>query len=252
MITKSFALFCLLVTVSLITGLADAQQPTKIPRIGFQSAALPAAVSARVEAFRQGLHELGYVEGKNIVVAYRYGDGKLDRLDEFAAEFVRLKVDVIVTAAPTSTRAAKKATSTIPIVMAFDIDPVGNGFVASLARPGGNITGLSTLSPEITGKQLELLKEIIPKLSHVAVLGTRGLVTDQMLREVKPAAAALKVELQQLDVRGPQDIETAFRDARKGRAGAVLVLASPFLESRRREVADFATSSLRFTTAKNL
>jgi len=146
----------------------------------------------------------------------------------------------------------KKRLPRFPLSWRLILTPVGNGFVASLARPGGNITGLSTLSPEITGKQLELLKEIIPKLSHVAVLGTRGLVTDQMLREVKPAAAALKVELQQLDVRGPQDIETAFRDARKGRAGAVLVLASPFLESRRREVADFATSSLRFTTAKNL
>ena len=132
--------------------------------------------SARIEAFRQGLRELGYVEGKNIVIEWRCAEGKLDRLPALAAELVRLKVDVIVSAGPTATRAAKEATATIPIVMALDADPVGSGFVASLARPGGNITGLSTLAPEISGKQLELLKEIIPKLSRVAVFGNS---TDQ-------------------------------------------------------------------------
>ena len=132
----------------------------------------PSAISARVEAFRQGLRELGYVEGKNIVIEWRYAEGKLDRLPALAAELVRLKVDIIVTGGPAATRAAKEATVTIPIVMAQDTDPVGNGFVASLARPGGNITGLSTLAPELSGKQLELLKEIVPKLSRVAVLGT--------------------------------------------------------------------------------
>ena len=132
---------------------------------------LLSANSARIEAFRQGLRELGYVEGKNIVIEYRYAEGKLDRLPALAAELVRLKVDVIVTAGPAATRAAKEATVTIPIVMAQDHDPVGNGFVASLARPGGNITGLSTLAPELSGKRLELLKEIIPRLSRVAVLG---------------------------------------------------------------------------------
>ena len=128
--------------------------------------------AARADAFRQGLRELGYVEGKNIVIEWRYAEGKLDSLPALAAELVRLKVDVIVTTGPTVTRAAKEATATIPIVMTYDNDPVGNRFVASLARPGGNITGLSTLSPEISGKQLELLKEIIPKLSRVAVFGT--------------------------------------------------------------------------------
>src|SRR5438094_1201024 len=149
-----------------------AQQPTKIPRIGFLSATSPSAIAARVEAFRRGLRELGYVEGKNIVIEWRYAEGKLDRLSELAAELVGLKVDVIVSAGPPITRAAKQATATIPVVMAQDTDPVGNGFVASLARPGGNITGLSTLLPEIGTKRLELLKEIIPKLSRVAVLGT--------------------------------------------------------------------------------
>ena len=219
---------------------AEAQQPKKVPRIGFQSAASPAAMTPRTAAFSQGLRELGYVEGKNIVIEWRYAEGKLDRLDEFAAEFVRLKVDVIVTAAPSSTRAAKKATSTIPIVMAWDNDPVANGFIASLARPGENITGLSSLAPEITGKQLELLKETVPRLSNVAVLRTSNLPGGQVLRDAEPAAKAFKVELQYLDVGGLKDIETVFREARKGRADAVLVLASPILESYRTEVAAHA------------
>jgi putative ABC transport system substrate-binding protein len=234
----------LLATVLLATvPPAEAQQPAKVARVGFQSAASPAALSPRAEAFRQGLRELGYVEGKNIVIEWRYAEGKLDRLDEFAAEFVRLKVDVIVTAAPSSTRAVKKATSTIPIVMAFDNDPVANGFVASLARPGGNITGLSTLSPEITGKQLEILKETIPRLSRVAVLRTSTLSAAQNLREAELAAGAWKVKLQYLDVGGLKDIETVFREARKRRAGAVLVLASPILESHRTLVADLAVKN---------
>ena len=151
---------------------AEAQQPAKIPRIGLLSAVPLSSMSARVEAFRQGLRELGYVEGQNIAIEYRFAEGKLDQVSHNAAELVRLKVDAIVTAGATDTRAAKQATSTIPIVMAFDSDPVGSGFVASLARPGGNITGLSSLTPEITGKQLELLKDIVPRLSRVAVLWT--------------------------------------------------------------------------------
>src|SRR5262245_21693183 len=140
---------------------AQAQQPTKIPRIGFLGGTSPSAISARIEALRQGLRELGYAEGKNIVIEYRYADGKADRERELATELVRLKVDVIVTGGPSSTRAAKEATVTIPIVMANDGDPIGNGFVASLSQPGGNITGLSSLAPELSGKRLELLKEIV-------------------------------------------------------------------------------------------
>ena len=174
------------------------------------------------------------MEGKNIVIEWRYAEGKLDRLPALAAELVRLKVDVIVTAGPPATRAAKEATATIPIVMAHDNDPVGTGFVASLARPGGNITGLSTFAPEISGKQLELLKEIVPKLSRVAVLGDS---TDpgnaQALKEMELAAEAFRVQLQYLDVLRPKDIETAFRAASKERADAVLVLASPVLNSHR-------------------
>lgn len=170
---------------------AAAQQPKKIPRIGFLTGSSAPSVAARLDAFRQGLRDLGYVEGKNIVIEYRYAEGKSDRLSALAAELVRLKVDIIAKAGPVSTRSAKQATVTIPIVMANDDDPIGSGFAASLARPGGNITGLSTLSPEISGKQLELLREIVPKLSRVAVLGdvTRPGIA-QALREINVAADA--------------------------------------------------------------
>ena len=223
---------------------AQAQQPTNIPRIGYLEAVSPSISAVRSEAFRQGLRELGYVEGKNIVTEYRYAEGKRDRLPALAAELVRLKVDVIVTAGASATRAAKKATSTIPIVMAQDSDPVGKGVVASLARPGGNITGLSTLAPEISGKQLELLKEILPKLSRVAVLGTSTRPGNaQALREVKLAAGAFKVELRYLDVLDPKKIETAFGAARKERADAVLVLAGRILTSHRTQVVKLAVKS---------
>jgi putative ABC transport system substrate-binding protein len=184
-------------------------------------------MSDRIEAFRQGLRELGYVEGKNIVIEWRYAEGKLDRLLALVAELVRLKVNVIVTGGPGATRPAKEATVTIPIVMTQDNDPVANGFVVSLARPGGNITGLSTLAPEISGKRLELLKEIVPRLSRVAVIGTS---TSQdyahELKEIKLAAGALGVKLEHVDVLAPKDIEPAFRTAAKAGAEAVLWLVS--------------------------
>jgi putative tryptophan/tyrosine transport system substrate-binding protein len=223
---------------------AEAQQPKKIPRIGFLAAVSPSATSDRTDAFRQGLRELGYLEGKNIVTEWRSAEGKLDRLPTLATELVRLKVDVIVSAGPQPTRAAKEATSTIPIIMGFDNDPVGNGFVASLGRPGGNITGLSALSPELSGKRLELVKEIVPKLSRVAVLGNS---TDpgsaQMLGETERAAAALGVQHLYLDVRAAEDIETAVRAASKGRADAVLALTSFLLTSQRKQLVELAVKS---------
>jgi putative ABC transport system substrate-binding protein len=223
---------------------AEAQQPKKVPRIGFLAALSHSAVSARIEAFQQGLRELGYVEGKNIVIEWRYAEGKRDRLLAFAAELVHLNVDIIVTAGPASTRRAKEATSTIPIIMTFDHDPVGSGLVASLARPGGNITGLSTLAPEMTGKQLELLKEIVPRLSRVAVLGTpTALGSAKILKETELAARALKVQLKYLEVQGSKDIEAVFRAASKGRAEAVLVLVSRVVLSQRRRIADLAVRS---------
>jgi len=224
---------------------AQAQQAGKIPRIGYLAASSLSGQSARIEAFRQGLRELGYVEGKNIVIEYRSAEGKLDRLPALAAELVRLKVDIIVTGGPIPTRVAKGATSTIPIVMTQDVDPVGTGLVASLARPGGNITGLSTLAPELSGKQLELLKETIPKLSRVAVFGTSTRAGNaQALEEIELAAKAFGVKLQYLDVLGPKDIETAFRAASKGRADAVLMMvAGGIANSLRTQIADLAVKS---------
>jgi len=204
----------------------------------------PSTNVGRIEAFRQGLRELGYVEGKNIVIEWRYAEEKFDRLPALVAELVRLKVDVIVTSGPQSTRVAKEATVTIPIVMGFDPDPVGGGFVASLARPGGNITGLSTLSPELSGKQLELLKEIVPKLSRVAVVGDSNEPGNaQALKEVELAAGAFKVQLQYLDVLNLKDIEHSFQSASKQRAGAVLVLAGPVMVAHRTEVVNLAAKN---------
>jgi putative tryptophan/tyrosine transport system substrate-binding protein len=221
---------------------AFAQQTKKVPRIGFLGTSSVSS-AARVKVFLQGLRELGYVEGKDIVIEYRYAE-QLDSEPALAAELVRLKVDIIVTAGAGATRAAKESTSTIPIVMSQDPDPVGNGFVASLARPGGNITGLSSVGADLAGKRLELLKEVLPKLSRVAVFGTStnpGNVT--ALRETELAAAAFKVQLQFLDILDPKDIETAFRAAGRGRAEAVLVLNSPVSSSRRKEIAKLAVKS---------
>jgi len=222
----------------------NAQQPAKVPRIGYLSALSPAAVSDRMAAFRRGLRELGCIEGKNIVIEYRWAEGKTERLPGLAAELVRLKVDIIVSAGPTVTRVAKEATVTIPIVMGFDDDPVGSGFVTSLARPGGNITGLSALSPELSGKQLELLKEIIPKLSRVAVIGSSTHPgTVQSIKEMEFAAAAFKVQLQNIDVLDPKDLETAFGAASKGRADAVLVLTSVVTNSHRKQIVELAVKN---------
>jgi ABC-type uncharacterized transport system substrate-binding protein len=220
---------------------AVAQQPAQIPRIGYLGAASPPAITPRTEAFRQRLRELGYVEGKNIAIEFRYAENNLDRLPALAADLVRLKVDAIVTAGGTSTRVARTATATIPIVMAQDNDPVGNGFVASLARPGGNITGLATLAPEISGKRLELLKEIVPKLSRVAVLGTSTNPGDaQALKETESAAQELGLRLQHFDVRKQEDIDTTFQAAGQRRADAVLVLVSVVLSSYRTQVVELA------------
>jgi putative ABC transport system substrate-binding protein len=245
MIKRAVVYICLLLTILLLTAVpARAQQTGKVTRIGFLIASSPAAMAPRMDAFRQGLREIGYVEGKNIIIERRHAEGKSDRLPALAAELVSLKVDVIVTSGPTATRPAKGATSTIPIVMTFDDDPIGSGFVASLARPGGNITGLSTLSPEISGKQLELLKEIVPRLGRVAVFGTSTREgTAQNLKGMELAAAAFGVKLQNVDVLDPKDIETGFRSASSGRADAILVLQSPVFNSYRAQIADLAVKS---------
>jgi len=237
----TFMLGVLLLALSLP---ARAQQPAKLPRIGYLDVASISSEAARNQAFRQGLGELGYVEGKNIVIEWRSAEEKPDRLPALAAELVRLKVDVIVTSGSSVTRAAKAATHTIPIVMAQDNDPVGNGFVASLARPGRNITGLATLAPEISGKRLELLKEIVPKISRVAVLGTSSAPSNtQNLKETELASGAFGMKLQYLDVLSPKDIETAFQAAGKERADAVLALGGFVLASQRAQIAVLAVKS---------
>jgi putative tryptophan/tyrosine transport system substrate-binding protein len=237
------------IVVCLLTGclmciarFAEAQQP-KIPRIGYLTNA--SLTSARRENFRQGLRELGYVEGKNIVIEWRTGEGNLDRQRALAAELVHLKVDVIVAVGSGDIRAVREATTAIPIVMVLGGDPVGSGFVASLARPSGNITGLATLRPELSGKRLELLKEIVPRLSRVAVF-VSSISQDyaQVSKELDLAAGPLGVKLQYLDIAEPKDFESAFQAAAKGRAEAVLVrVQSPVINPQRTQVAKLAAKS---------
>src|SRR5262245_19112183 len=221
---------------------AEAQQPTSIPRIAYLTAAPLSAMADRLDAFRQGLRELGYIEGKNIVIEWRSPEGNPDRMPTLAAQLVQLKVDVIVTAGGAATGPAKQATSTIPIVMAQDENPVGNGFVASLARPGGNITGLSQLCPELRGNRVESLKEVIPRLSRVAVMETStNTGRAQAIKEIEVAAGAMKVQLQYLDVLTAKDVEPAFRAASKGRADAVLEIVSGTIRgSQRKEIVTLA------------
>ena len=220
---------------------AQAQQSTKSPSIGYLEGGTLSAHTARIEAFRQGLRELSYVEGKNIFIEWRFADGKADRLPTLAAELVRRKVDIIVTGGSAPTRAAKEATSTIPIVMANDNDPVGSGVVSSLARPGGNITGLSNFAPELSGKRLEILREVVPKLSRVAVLGTS--TGRSVARELEPAAKAFEVKIQYLDVVEPKDIETAFQAAAKERADGVLTVGNAILVLQRAQIVELAAKN---------
>ena len=228
----------------IVRGCGQAQQPRKVPRIGYLSANSLSASPARIEAFRQGLRELGYVEGKNIIIEWRSAEGKLDRLPALAAELVRLKVDVIVTNGPISqpVRPRKQllrfplSWRLIAILLATDSSPV----LRDLAETSPDCR----LAPELSGKRLELLKEIVPKLSRVAVFGASTKPGNaQALREVELAAGALKVKLQYLDVLGPKDIETAFRAASKGRADAVLVLAGPVINSQRTEIVELAVKN---------
>jgi putative tryptophan/tyrosine transport system substrate-binding protein len=236
-----FALSAMLFVLSVP---AQSQQPTKVTRIGYLVGPSSAS-TARYEAFRQALRELGYVEGKNIVIEWRSSEGNRDRQRALVAELVGLKVDVIVAVGAGDVRIAKDATATIPIVMVQGGDPVGSGFVASLARPGGNITGLATLRPELSGKRLELLTEIVPKLSRVALFASSASPDHaQVLKEAELAAGALGVKLQSLDIRSPKDFETSFQAALKGRAEAVLVrVRGPILSPNRTQFTEHAVKS---------
>jgi putative ABC transport system substrate-binding protein len=226
---------------------ACAQQPAKVPRIGYLSlgSASGGFSLARDEAFRQGLSELGYVEGKNIIIEHRFAEGKFERLADLAAELVQLKVDLIVAAVTQASLAAKDATRTIPIVMAGVSDPLESGLVASLARPGANITGTSSMTAEVVGKSLELLKEAVPKISRVAVLWNpdNAVFQAQMLRETEVAAALLGVQLQTFGVRGPGELDRAFAAITRERVDALLVLADPILALHQAQIVDFAQKS---------
>src|SRR5215472_4455746 len=224
---------------------ADAQQAGKVPRIGFLSLTSPSDRAPLLDAFRQRLRELGWVEGENIVIDYRYAEGRVDRLPDLAAELVRLKVDLIVSWGTQGVTAAKNATETIPIVMIAVRDPVGIGLIASLPRPGGNVTGVSGYAGlEIVAKQLELLKETVPKLRRVAILSNPTNAYHQLaIREVNVPARSLGVQLQLLEARGPNEFDGAFAAMAKERVGALLVLSDAMLNSHRTRLADLAATS---------
>ena len=222
---------------------AEAQPREKVPRVAYLTPWSDSDPGRQrgLEAFRQGLRELGYVEGRNISIESRSAEGKDDRLPALAADLVRSKVDVIVTLGGAATQAAQQATRTIPIVMSLVNDPVGSGLVASLARPGGNVTGLTVISPDLLGKRLELLKEVVPKVSRVALLRNPDNPADAaMLREVEAAARALGVRLQTLEARNHQEIERAFAAMIRERAGALLILPDGIFLTQRRQIAELA------------
>ena len=224
--------------------LAEAQQPKKVPRIGVLFPGTPASFSTRTEAFLQGLRELGYVEGKTITIEWRWAQDRVEQLPELAAELVRLNVDVIVTNGTPASQVAKNATRTIPIVMAVVGDPVGTGLVESLARPGGNATGLSNLTPELSGKRLELLKEVVPRASRVAVMLNPTNPNHQLdLKETQVAARTLGVELQPIEVSNPNTFQGAFATMTRDRVRALIVLADPTFYSQRSRIVELAVKS---------
>jgi putative ABC transport system substrate-binding protein len=241
-------LFCLLMTVLVITGSAQAQQPKKIPRIGYvRFIGSTAPLDPNIEAFLRALRDLGYVEGKNILIEYRYVEAKVDRIPNFVTELMQLKVDVFLSGHPVAIRAAKEATKSIPIVIVSLGDPVAEGLIDSLARPGGNITGLSRLTRDLRGKRLELLKEVVPRISRVGVLwdaanapGQRGLA----FKNYETAARDLKIPLQSLEVSGPNpDLEGAFREAVKGRLNALITARTTVLVRYPKRIAELAIKS---------
>ena len=240
-----WSVFSLIMTVLLVVLCVSAHaQPANIPHVGFLSAVTASSFSDNTESFQRGLRENGYEPGQNIVIEFRFAEGNADRLAELAKDLVRRKVNIIVTAGPQATQTAKQATSVIPIVMAQDNDPVGAGYAVSLARPAGNITGLSQMGPDIVGKQLDLLKEVIPHLSQVAVLAnlTRP-GTEEELKKLKLIARELKLQLHIFNVPAAMSVETAFQNARAERAGACLGLTNAALFSQRIRIAELAIKS---------
>ena len=230
----------LVATLLLTTApIAQGQQAAKVHRIGYLASGSPSSDAARTEAFRQGLRELGYVEGQNIVIEYRYAEGKADQFAQLAAELVRLKVSLIFTSSTPGVLAAKRASSTIPIVFGAINDPVAAGLVASLARPGGNITGLTNLSPDLEGKRLELLKETFPKVTRVAHLWN----PDSPGSGMEAAAQALGLQLQSLEVRNPSDFDSAFDAALRERSQALITSPNPLINTHYKRIVEFAAKN---------
>jgi putative tryptophan/tyrosine transport system substrate-binding protein len=235
---------CLPLTVFLLTvSSADAQQSGKIFRIGFLDPSTASGTAVMVDAFRQELSKHGWIEGKNITIDYRFAEQKSERLPELAAELVRLKVDLIVTTGDGPTFGAKKATTTIPIVMTTSSDPVAQGLVASLARPGSNVTGLSSLATELNSKRLEILKDAIPKLARVGLLLTPGtsITKDLQLKELRPAARALKLKLEEIETQpDPKGLESAFQIAKQKQVGAIMTIAIRAFFAERKRIVELA------------
>jgi putative tryptophan/tyrosine transport system substrate-binding protein len=238
---KRFTVWLLATLFLANVSLADAQQPTKVPRIGFLDPSTASGMAGLLEAFREELIKLGWIEGKNITIEYRFAELKPERLPELAADLVRLKVDLIVATGGPPARAAKKATTTIPIVMATAGDPVGTGLVASLARPGGNVTGLSTLAPELNTKRLEILKDAVPKLARVGFLRPAGVTSDVQLKELRPAALALKLKLEEIEAQpDAKGLESAFKTAKQKQVGAIMTTTGRILFTERKRIVELA------------
>jgi len=237
-------IFCTFLWVLLFALNLPVEAQQKIPTIGILRTDSPSIFAARKEVFRQGLRDLGYIEGKNIIIEYRYAEGKLDRLPRLAAELVRLKVDVIVTAAASGTRAAKETTNTVPIVVASAGDLVGQGLVADLSKPGGNVTGSTSLAPDLSGKRLELLKDILPKMMRVAVLLHPNPSDRDQLRETETAAGQLGVKVQAQEVTNPDGFQNVYNAIGKQRVDAVIIIQGAFTQNYRKELVQQALKRL--------
>jgi ABC-type uncharacterized transport system substrate-binding protein len=238
---KKIALSLLAAFLLTTVSLAEAQQPGKVYRIGYLDGSFPSGSANLLGAFRQRLRELGYTEGQNIVIEHRFGEGKPERLPDLVTELIHLKVDIIVVSGGTATSVAKEATRTIPIVMAAAADPVGTGLVSSLARPGGNITGLTTISAELSGKRLELLKEALPRVSRVAVLlNSKEPGSALAWKEMEGAAQPLGMQLQSFEVRGANDFDKAFAGVTKRQSGALMVVRGGVTNANEARIVDFA------------
>ena len=241
--SKKILSFALAAVILASAHLAEAQQPAKVPRVGLLLQGTSTSLMTRLEGFQQGLREQGYVEGKNITLEQRFDEDMEERLPTLAADLVQLRVDVIVAAATPAVKAAKQATVTIPIIIVHSADPVALGLVASLARPGGNVTGLSSASPDYSGKQLELLKEAVPKLSRIAVLwNAANPGTAIAFREMQDAARALKLPLQSLQVRQTEDLAPAFKAVTGQRAVGLVTLLDPLVVSQRIRIVELAAA----------